>query len=89
MAPGFIAQKPTYSYIKHLYGFFSRGPWPGPGRYKGVRDPQQPAGTSGPPGRTEHGVQREEGRGKVAARAPSKNQQLLEGGREHKIPLKP
>lgn len=25
MAPGFIAQKPTYSYIKHLYGFFSRG----------------------------------------------------------------
>lgn len=39
MASGFIAQKPTYSYIKHFYGFSSRDSL---ARTRQVEKPQDP-----------------------------------------------
>lgn len=44
MASGFIAQKPTYSYIKHFYGFSSRDSLV---RTRQVEKPQDPLAAAG------------------------------------------
>lgn len=54
MAPGFIAHKPTYSYIKHFYSFSSRGSMARTCRVQQragpPRQPAEPTGRSGTPG---------------------------------------
>lgn len=85
--PGFYCTETNPFLHKTSLWFLLRGL---PGQVlAGIKDPQQPVGTPGRAGQSVGGRGGSCGCGEGAARAPSKNQQLWEGGREHRKTLTP